>query len=137
MDEFLLTDVGDQELKSSSPDNDVSIVLTSTECNDKTGCECGTQVLLENVCEIVSEHCDTKLGCITPVKPYGHCCWICGEIFVSNGTYILILILIYTHTIAYNTVTMRSFVTEHKLKEFIFNFRRFFFNKLRSKSIQQ
>lgn len=83
MNEFLITDVGDQELKSSSPESDVSITLTSTVCDDNTGCECGTQQLLDQVCKVASSHCSNKLGCITPVKPIGHCCWICGENFIT------------------------------------------------------
>lgn len=82
LNEFLVTDVGDQELKSSSPNNDVSITLIGTRCDDYTGCECGTQQLLDQVCQVASKRCDNKLGCISPVKPIGHCCWICGEIFI-------------------------------------------------------
>lgn len=81
LNEFLLTDIGDQELKSSSPNNDVAITLTSTSCDDYTGCECGTQHLLEHVCKVASKSCNNKLGCVSPVKPIGHCCSICGKIY--------------------------------------------------------
>jgi len=81
LNEFLLSDVGDQELKSFSPNNDVSITLTSTSCEVHTGCECGTQQLIDQVCKVASKRCDSKLGCLSPVKPIGHCCWTCGEIF--------------------------------------------------------
>ncbi|XP_022181081.1 protein amnionless [Myzus persicae] len=84
LNEFLLSDVGDQELKSSSTDNDVSITLTSTSCEDNTGCECGTQQLFDQVCKVASKRCDSKLGCISPVKPIGHCCWTCGAYFLIN-----------------------------------------------------
>ncbi|XP_027849123.2 protein amnionless isoform X2 [Aphis gossypii] len=79
LNEFLLSDVGDQELKSSSTDNDVSITLTSTLCEDSTGCECGTQQLFDQVCKVASKRCYSKLGCISPVKPIGHCCWTCDR----------------------------------------------------------
>ncbi|XP_026813735.1 protein amnionless [Rhopalosiphum maidis] len=84
LNEFLLSDIGDQELKSSSADNDVSITLTSTLCEDNTGCECGTQQLLDQVCKVASKRCVSKLGCISPVKPIGHCCWTCGAYFLIN-----------------------------------------------------
>ncbi|KAE9544834.1 hypothetical protein AGLY_000376 [Aphis glycines] len=84
LNEFLLSDVGDQELKSSSTDNDVSITLTSTLCEDSTGCECGTQQLFDQVCKVASKRCYSKLGCISPVKPIGHCCWTCGAYFLIN-----------------------------------------------------
>ncbi|CAI6366549.1 unnamed protein product [Macrosiphum euphorbiae] len=84
LNEFLLSDVGDQELKSFSPDNDVSITLTSTSCEVHTGCECGTQQLFDQVCKVASKRCDSKLGCLSPVKPIGHCCWTCGAYFLIN-----------------------------------------------------
>ncbi|XP_050428952.1 protein amnionless [Adelges cooleyi] len=84
LNEFLVTDVGDQELKSTSPNNQVSITLTTTDCDDPTGCECGTENLLDDVCRTESKRCAKKLGCVNPVKPEGHCCWICGAYFLVH-----------------------------------------------------
>ncbi|XP_050539492.1 protein amnionless isoform X2 [Daktulosphaira vitifoliae] len=84
LNEFLTTDIGDQEIKSVSSNNEVSITLTIPICNDPTGCECGNQHLLDDVCQIVAKRCSKKLGCVNPIKPVGHCCLICGAYFLIN-----------------------------------------------------
>ncbi|VVC37695.1 Amnionless [Cinara cedri] len=82
LNEFLVSDIGDQEFKSTSPNNDVSIKLTEMLCDDSTGCECGTLEYIDQVCKLASKRCDIKnLGCISPVQPIGHCCRICGAYF--------------------------------------------------------
>lgn len=82
LENFLQSDFGDQEIKSSSPDNDVMIEITSTLCSNPNGCGCGTLQLADEVCKIVSKRCENhNLGCINPVTPIGHCCKICGETY--------------------------------------------------------
>ncbi|KAG8449269.1 hypothetical protein GDO86_016079 [Hymenochirus boettgeri] len=57
--------------------------ITNTKCGDKTGCECGNERVLREICSSVLRHLENKCpdnACMNPLKPIGHCCNICGAI---------------------------------------------------------
>ncbi|XP_075471137.1 protein amnionless [Ascaphus truei] len=58
-----------------------SLQVTDTKCKDKTGCECGHNEVLQEICSALLQHTGNKcpdVSCANPLKPLGHCCEICG-----------------------------------------------------------
>ena len=49
------------------------------DCDDRTGCVCGTMKFFSQVCAIVTPRCNLSLPCAEPITPVGHCCPICGK----------------------------------------------------------
>eukprot|EP00079_Xenopus_tropicalis_P011783 XP_002938043.1 PREDICTED: protein amnionless [Xenopus tropicalis] len=58
-----------------------SLQITNTKCRDKTGCECGNNLFLREICSNLLRHHGNKcpeVTCANPLQPVGHCCEICG-----------------------------------------------------------
>ncbi|NP_001086069.2 amnion associated transmembrane protein L homeolog precursor [Xenopus laevis] len=55
--------------------------ITNAKCGDKTGCECGNDLFLGEICSSLLRHYNNKcpeVPCTNPLQPVGHCCEICG-----------------------------------------------------------
>ncbi|XP_053562902.1 protein amnionless [Bombina bombina] len=74
--QHLQTNTG--KLQFPSP---VQIKITNSRCNDKTGCVCGNDRMIQEICSALMQHTDNKCpeaSCVNPLKLIGHCCEICG-----------------------------------------------------------
>ncbi|XP_073434120.1 protein amnionless [Dendrobates tinctorius] len=57
--------------------------ITSLRCQDATGCQCGNDGVLQEICSVRLQHTGGKCPespCAAPLQPVGHCCGICGVI---------------------------------------------------------
>ncbi|XP_068108386.1 protein amnionless isoform X2 [Hyperolius riggenbachi] len=57
--------------------------VTNTRCQDKTGCLCGNEGVMQEICSAVLQKAGNtcpQVSCTDPLKPHGHCCGICGVI---------------------------------------------------------
>ncbi|XP_077125098.1 protein amnionless isoform X2 [Ranitomeya variabilis] len=57
--------------------------ITNLICQDATGCLCGNDGMLQEICSVQLQHTGGKcpeLPCAAPLQPVGHCCGICGVV---------------------------------------------------------
>ncbi|XP_044127116.1 protein amnionless-like [Bufo gargarizans] len=57
--------------------------ITSSRCQDTTGCLCGNDEMLQEICTARLQYTGAKCPeatCANPLHPVGHCCGICGVI---------------------------------------------------------
>ncbi|KAM3920696.1 protein amnionless [Leptodactylus fuscus] len=57
--------------------------ITNSRCQESTGCLCGNDGMLQEVCSALLQDNGNKcpeVTCANPVQPVGHCCGICGVI---------------------------------------------------------
>ncbi|XP_069806351.1 protein amnionless [Dendropsophus ebraccatus] len=57
--------------------------ITNLRCQDSTGCLCGNDGMLQEICSVLLRDTDNKcpeVTCANPLRPIGHCCGICGAL---------------------------------------------------------
>lgn len=76
--EFLKSAFGQKVFKN----NDNTLFVDSS-CNDMDKCACHakTDALREQLCENEKVNCEATPACTEPIKPIGHCCYVCGALF--------------------------------------------------------
>ncbi|KAM4663059.1 protein amnionless [Discoglossus pictus] len=74
--QHLQTQTGQLQFPGSVP-----IKVTNSKCRDRTGCVCGTDGMIQEICSALLKHTENKCPvapCLNALRPLGHCCEICG-----------------------------------------------------------